>query len=577
MVDLHQVSSFEDEPDLAPGTFKLIRDDESDEYGQRVIMLDPIPSNDPNEPLNWSSMRKSVNFTIVLAMTIIIFTALSIQAIFWQQMVVDLEVTYTELNRAISVNFVGLATGCIFFIPFAKKYGRRPVYIVSTGLMLATSFWASKMHSLTELYLMNLLQGLAGATNESIAEITISDLFFVHHRGTMNGLYMTCVMIGSFLTPMAAGAQATSQGWRMSYQTMGVFNVVLFLCFCFLYEETKYVPLFTGRTSNTEEEDEETEVYSQHKKKQQNKGDTTTAGQKIKSATEPSAGHHHLDLTIPHNSWKKRLALVTPTPEPIWPHFYRPFCVFIFPAVAFAALQYAAGVVWLTVLSNVLSLTFPLPPYSFTPEQIGFTSAGPLIGNVLGAIYGGVLGDKSILYFSRKNKGYYEPEMRLYILHLPALVMAGGLIMFGVTISRGMHWIYPNVAGGLFGFGLGSISDAALVLVMDSYRDVSTLSFQKFPFLKIFSVLMILSTQITGEAFTAVAFMRNAVSIGIPFAITPWIQRNGLQNMFVACGFISFGVTLTIIPMVIWGKAARRALAGRYRGIVEEHGHAGPQ
>jgi hypothetical protein len=71
--------------------------------------------------------------------------------------------------------------------------------------------------------------------------------------------------------------------------------------------------------------------------------------------------------------------------------------------------------------------------------------------------------------------------------------------------------------------------------------------------------------------------MRNAVSIGIPFAITPWIQRNGLQNMFVACGFISFGVTLTIIPMVVWGKAARRALAGRYRSIVEEHGHAGPQ
>jgi hypothetical protein len=140
-----------------------------------------------------------------------------------------------------------------------------------------------------------------------------------------------------------------------------------------------------------------------------------------------------------------------------------------------------------------------------------------------------------------------------------------------------MHWIYPNVAGGLFGFGLGSISDAALVLVMDSYRDVSTLSFQKFPFLKVFSVLMILSTQITGEAFTAVAVMRNAVSIGIPFAITPWIQRNGLQNMFVACGFISFGVTLTIIPMVVWGKAARRALAGRYRSIVEEHGHAGPQ
>lgn len=103
-------------------------------------------------------------------------------------MVVDLEVTYTELNRAMSVNFVGLATGCIFFIPFAKKYGRRPVYIVSTTLMLATAFWASKMHSLTELYLMNLLQGLAGATNESIAEITVS------------GISLSILLLGGWLT-----------------------------------------------------------------------------------------------------------------------------------------------------------------------------------------------------------------------------------------------------------------------------------------------------------------------------------------------------------------------------------------
>lgn len=63
--------------------------------------------------------------------------------------------------------------GCIIFIPFAKKYGRRPAYIASTGLMLATSFWASSLNSLVELYLCNLLQGLAGATNEAIAEITV--------------------------------------------------------------------------------------------------------------------------------------------------------------------------------------------------------------------------------------------------------------------------------------------------------------------------------------------------------------------------------------------------------------------
>jgi MFS family permease len=72
-----------------------------------------------------------------------------------------------------SVNFVGLAMGCVFFIPFAKKFGRRPVYLVSTALMLVASFWAAEINSLTELYITNLLQGVAGATNEAIVQITV--------------------------------------------------------------------------------------------------------------------------------------------------------------------------------------------------------------------------------------------------------------------------------------------------------------------------------------------------------------------------------------------------------------------
>lgn len=92
-------------------------------------------------------------------------------------MVVDLHVTYTELNRAMSVNFVGLAMGCYLFIPLAKKFGRRPIYIVSTMLMVATSFWSAGLTSLTDLYVSNLLQGLAGATNEAIVEITVGTKF----------------------------------------------------------------------------------------------------------------------------------------------------------------------------------------------------------------------------------------------------------------------------------------------------------------------------------------------------------------------------------------------------------------
>jgi len=233
---------------------------------------------------------------------------------------------------------------------------------------------------------------------------------------------------------MAAGTQATNQGWRWSYYTMGIFNSIFLLLFLFVYEETKYIPVLAGSSRPGSARDDNVPVKIPD--------DSITKGtypsvSKGPMPDDPSTQNHHIDPSIPRSKWSKRLALVTPTPERIWPYYYRPFQVlFTFPAVMYAGLQYAAGVVWLTILSNVLSLVFPLPPYGFTPQQIGFMSLGPFIGNLIGAVYGGFLGDWSILYFSRRNKGFYEPEMRLYILHIPALAMAGGLIMFGATVER---------------------------------------------------------------------------------------------------------------------------------------------
>ncbi|KAL4972623.1 major facilitator superfamily domain-containing protein [Aspergillus desertorum] len=483
-----------EEDNLPSGTILLIqtRIAENENHDRPQIILNPTGPH-----------YATVNFTLVLAVTVVIFTALSIQVIFWQLMVAGMNVTYAQLNNAI------------------------PVYLVSIAIMMVGSFWSAWMESLPELYVTNLLQGLAGATNEYIVQITIADLFFVHHRGGMNALYMTMVMIGSFLTPVAAGTQATREGWRASYRALGIANAVVFGLFIFFYEETKYTRMVIGVSTVSDAADPRNISVKGIKADRQADIECTASRQESASAL---AHHHELDRTISVKTWRERLVLVTYTAEPIWPYFHRPFVVLAtFPAALFCGLQYALGVVWLTIMSSVLGLVLPLPPYNFTPEQIGFMSVGPLIGNLIGSFYGGFLGDRSIL---------------LYMLRLPALTLAGGLIMFGATIARGMHWIWPSIAGALFGFGLGSISDAALTLVIHSYRDI------------------------TGDAFTGVAFLRNAVSIGIPFAISPWLQRSGArgaQDMFITCDFISLAVTLTIIPIVLFGKKMRMVTANRYR------------
>jgi hypothetical protein len=50
------------------------------------------------------------------------------------------------------------------------------------------------------------------------------------------------------------------------------------------------------------------------------------------------------------------------------------------------------------------------------------------------------------------------------------------------------------------------------------------------------------------------------------------MQQSGLTNMFITCGIISLAITLTIIPMVMYGKKIRVRTAGRYRLMAAQQG-----
>lgn len=252
---------------------------------------------------------------------------------------------------------------------------------------------------------------------------------------------------------MAAGYQATVQSWRASYYTMGIFCAILFVLFVFCYEETKYIkpidridgiqsPEVSVVKQDTEEDTKGMDVETTKPRTTSSVSSGDGSNPNTTAITTVNAGdvtteNHHIDLSIPMHSWKQRLSLYTPTSESIWPYYYRPWIILLcFPHVVFTSLQYASGVIWLSILSSVTSIVFSAPPYLFSPAQVGYMSAGPFIGNVLGAAYGGFLGDRTILYFSKRNKGYYEPEMRLYTLLPPSLLLCAGLIMFGVSIDR---------------------------------------------------------------------------------------------------------------------------------------------
>ncbi|KAF5986294.1 major facilitator superfamily transporter [Fusarium coicis] len=513
-----------------PGEARLILAESATDASSFV--LQPTPSRDPNEPLNWPTWRKLFNFALSIAVTVAAFTNVSIQTVFWQQMTVDMGVSIQQLTNAQSAQLAGLAMGCLFFIPLAIKYGRRSSYIISTAVLAGVSWWTARMQSYPELIITMIITGLGGAINETAVQMTISDLFFVHHRGSANAVYFTAVMVGSFLTPMAAGTQAANQGWRWSYYTLSIFLTILFVVFIFAFEETKYIPVSVGEAENDD-------AGSVH--------DPTTKDidSKNKIGSELVTVGTHTDPTIHMNSYRQCMRLTTTTSESLPDLFVMPFHVITLPHVMFTALQFASGVCWLVIFMQIISIVFSAPPYNFTTAGIGYMALGPFVGNIFGSILGGPLADWTVVRLARRNGGIYEPEMRLYPLVIPTFFMAGGIIMFGATAARGMHWIYPSLGGAFFAFGLGANGDITFTLIIDTYREL------------------------VAEAFIGIAFFRNAVSVGVTFAIVPWMTSMGLTNMFIISGCIAFAIGSLFVPMIIYGKKIRTALAPRYWKLVE--------
>ena len=225
-----------------------------------------------------------------------------------------------------------------------------------------------------------------------------------------------------------------------------------FVLFVFLYEDTKYDPVLQAEIIPNLQ----TEVIAE-----------SGSADRRDSIIDPN---------IPRKPYWQRMAPVSNTSggwATFLRHSYQPFIIlFTFPAVAYTALIYGSLLAWFSVVVNVYSIYFTLPPYAFGPSGIGLLNLPPFIGGLLGSIYGGLINDWAITRLSRRNKGIFEPEMRLWIA-MPAIVLLpGSILMFGLSTADGVQWIVPCIGLGIFGWAFVTLGDVALTYCMDCYTDV---------------------------------------------------------------------------------------------------------
>ncbi|KAE8440904.1 hypothetical protein EG329_006325 [Mollisiaceae sp. DMI_Dod_QoI] len=552
---------FSDEHDpkaWPPGTVRL--EDIMRAKGHDLI-LQPQPSDDCNDPLNWSKLRKYWNFALVSFYALMVFAFIDAATPTWGPMNVQLGFSYTILNDSYAIGCGTLAFGAFLLIPFALKYGRRPVYIVSTIAQFAISVWSAKLETVADIMLINAFSCGVGALAEVIVQMTVADVFFVHERGLMNTIYVWTSGIGGSLAPVAAGYITESQGWRWVWWWNAIFFGVCIVLFFFSYEETKYTypssisgisPQTIHERSSDSDPGQELDQKAFTEKSQPINHDPKAPCSKMEEAglTPTLSTAVAINPAIPPKTYWQKLAIASPSKGSLKSfarHGYQPAAIlFTIPAVFYMSLVYGVMLSWSTVMVTVLSSEMTLPPYNFNSAQIGLMSVAPFVGTTIGALVIGPISDRSIIFLARRNGGIYEPEMRLWAMAPFVPFVPLGALMFGIALNDGKPWPVIAVGYAICLFGLTPISSIALTYITDSY------------------------TEIVADSLVAVTFIRNIIGTIFVFALTPWINAVGIQNVIITITVIGTVVLAFVFLFIFKGKSFRVRSAKRYRGYAEK-------
>ena len=238
---------------------------------------------------------------------------------------------------------------CLFWVPFANIWGIRVTFLVSTLGAASLSVWAALAPSFGQFVAARVLSSFFFAAPESLGPQIVADVFFLHQRATVTGVFTYFQFVGFSIAGLIGGYATLNLGWRgpswiMMALTFGAFVVIFFLS-----PETTY----------------------------------TRAGRS--TPREKRRLIHTLKLWPASGGGDPKVS------NP-WQAFRTPWLFLSHPIVicntVFFSLVLATNDYMLTTSSTSFTLV-----YGFSLSNVALTSLAPTIGTTLGIIYGGVCND----------------------------------------------------------------------------------------------------------------------------------------------------------------------------------------
>ncbi|TVY88518.1 putative MFS-type transporter [Lachnellula willkommii] len=241
--------------------------------------------------------------------------------------------------------------------------------------------------------------------------------------------------------------------------------------------------------------------------------------------------------TIPKKkSYVQRLKIFsgTYTEESFWKLFFRPLALILLPPILWCALVQSVTIGFIVAVTSNVASAYETA-YGFKPYQTGLCFFAAIIGAMIGILAGGHLSDQVADFFTKRNGGFREPEMRLPAVMISVITTPLALLLYGAGIQYNLHWMCPTVGLALLNFSVVQATNVALVYIIDGYRPIA------------------------GEVTLTTMGFKSAFGFLLSFYTNPWIAQAGYMHAYGEMAGISAAVLICWVPLYIWGKRIRHA------------------
>ncbi|GLI80511.1 hypothetical protein PoHVEF18_008866 [Penicillium ochrochloron] len=382
--------------------------------GNGDIVLIPTPSHDPDDPLNWSRKRKLLSTVCVSVYTLFAGIACS---------VVYSVLTPLSKETGLSVSTLNEGTG-----PYANTQGQ----------------WIAR----------NVISGFFTAPIEALPEISVTDVYFTHERGTYMGFYAFFLAGSNYFAPVICGFIAEYQGWRWVFYWPSIFVGCAMIFLFFFMEETNYV---------REHVDDTIANVRLSSSNSSQSGDPEKA---VPVSDPPSQTEEGTIYT--KKSYIQKLALLGPRQKQntMFRRLWQTIYYLSWPVIFYAGFSYGSYLVLFNILNGTASIILGSAPYNF-----GYVAC--CLGVAIGSIFTGRFSDWLTIKLARRNGGVMEAEHRLWPFLACLILVPGSLLLWGVGAAHEVHWFGLIVAMCMLAFTNTCGITLSVNYLVDSYRELS--------------------------------------------------------------------------------------------------------